>query len=221
MPRSAISFNVPSKIWTGFRTQTDALFLSRAPFLDHMIASELPHLREDLDGLKLSLRAKRHIAGQMKRQGVISVNIEVRPQTAAALREAAQAHNLVRDAFIARLLVFLRSSDALLKHLDVPRTARNPQGGWVLEEMPSSPLKAMEAVRDDPLFYVRNHILEAWEVGVYRVPLPRNLDWAACYLDDEEIPGTTAYRRQKKLGEELLAMFEDDAKPKSAKGKHK
>lgn len=123
MPKTAISFNVPPKLWAAFKAQTDGLFLSRAPFLDYMVANELPHLRTELGGLNLSLRAKRYIAGAMKKQGPISVNIEVQPATAEALREAAQAHNLVRDAFMARLLIFLRSTDAFLKYLEVPRIA--------------------------------------------------------------------------------------------------
>lgn len=209
MPKTAISFNVPPVLWEAFKAQADGLFLSRAPFLDYMIANELPHLRNELDGLKLSLRAKRHIAGAMKRQGPTSVNIDVRPETAAALREAMQVHNLVRDAFMTRLLIFLRSTDAFLKYLDVPRIASSRGTDAYLEEMPASPLSAMEAVRDDPLFYVRFHVEAVHEVGIYRVPLPRQLDWAACYLADEDIPGTAAYRRQQKLGKELLAMLDD------------
>jgi hypothetical protein len=209
MPKSAISFNVPPKLWEAFKVQTDGLFLSRAPFLDYMVANELRHLRTELNELKLSLRAKRHIAGAMKKQGPTSVNIEVRPETAEALREATQAHNLVRDAFIARLLIFLRSTDAFLKYLEVPRIATSRGTDAYLEEMPASPLKAMEAVRDDPLFYVRFHVEAVHEVGIFRVPLPRQLDWAACYLADEDIPGTAAYRRQQKLGNELLALLED------------
>lgn len=209
MPKTAISFNVPPKLWEAFKKQTDELFLSRAPFLDYMVASELPYLRTELSGLKLSLRAKRHIAGAMKRTGPVSVNIEVRPETAEALREATQAHNLVRDAFMARLLLFLRSTDAFLKYLEIPRIASSRGTDAYLEEMPSSPLKAMEAVRDDPLFYVRHHVEYAWETGIYRLALPRQIDWAACYLADEDIPGTAAYRRQQKLSNELLAMLED------------
>lgn len=222
MPKTAISFNVPPKLWGAFKKQTDELFLSRAPFLDYMVANELPHLRTELDGLQLSLRAKRHIAGAMKRTGPVSVNIDVRPETAEALREATQAHNLVRDAFMARLLILLRSTDAFLLHLEVPRIASSRGTDAYLEEMPASPLKAMEAVRDDPLFYVRHHVEAIHESGIYRVPLPRQLDWAACYLPDEDIPGTAAYRRQQKLGNELLAMLEDapattPAKPRRTK----
>lgn len=37
MPKAAIGFNVPPKLWVAFKTQTDELFLSRAPFLDYMV----------------------------------------------------------------------------------------------------------------------------------------------------------------------------------------
>ena len=209
MPKSAISFNVPPKLWEAFKEQTDALFLSRAPFLDYMVRRELMHLRSDLSGLKLSLRAKRHIAGAMKRQGPVSVNIEVKPETAEALREVTHEHNLVRDAFMSRLIIFLRSTDAFLKLIEVPRIATSRGTNMGLEEMPSSPLGAMEAVRDDPLFYIRAHVESSYELGIYRLPLPRKLDWAACYLADDEIPGTAAYRRQKKQDDELLALLEE------------
>jgi len=209
MSKTAISFNVPPRLWNAFRKQTDALFLSRAPFLDCVLASELHHLRTELEGLRLTMRAKRHIAGAMKREGPVSVNIEVRPQTANALREAVRAHNLVRDAFMSRLLLFLRSTDALLEMLEVPRIAASGFNYAHLEEMPASPLGAMEAVRNDPLFYVRANLQSLHQTGIYLVLLPRQLDWAACYLEDELIPGTAAYRRSERRIREMRALFED------------
>jgi hypothetical protein len=220
MSKTSISFNIPPKLWESFKSQADNLFLSRAPFLDYMLSNELPHLRAELDGLRLSTRAKRHIAGAMKRMGPTSVNIDVRTETAAALRDAMDAHNLVRDAFMSRLIIFLRSTDAFLRYLDVPLVAHGRNMGISLDEMPASPMRAMEAVRDDPLFYVRAHVEHVHECGIYRVSLPRDLDWAACYLPDEAIPGTAAHRKQLKLSNELLAMLSDDipaAKPARAK----
>jgi hypothetical protein len=216
MPKTTISFNVPPKLWSAFKTQTDSLFLSRAPFLDDMVRRELRELRSELRGLRLSLRAKRHIAGAMKRTGPVSVNIEVRPETAEALREATHEHNLVRDAFMSRLVVFLRSTDAFLKLLGLPLVATSAGTAANLEEMPSSPLGAMEAVRDDPLFYIRHHVEAHYKTGIYQLRLPQELDWAACYLPDEEIPGTAAQRRQQKKHDALLAMVSDDVPPRHA-----
>jgi hypothetical protein len=198
MSKQPISFNVPPKLWEPFRRQTEGLSFSRASFLDDMIRAELPNLREDLAGLRLSTRAKRFIAGEVKRTGPVSVNIEVQPETADALREAEKEHNLVRSAFMSRLILLLRSSDALLDLLQVPRTTqRVPGAGAWLEELPSSPMKAMEAIRDDPLFYVRWRVKENWGQGVYRLDLLQ-FPWATCYLDDEQVPGTAAYRKRRK-----------------------
>ena len=213
MTKTAISFRVPEKLWDAFKTQTDELFLSRAPFLNYMVRRELNYLRDDLVGMKLSTRAKRHISGQLKRTGAKSVNIEVEPETAEALRATVAEHNLVRDAFMCRLIIFLRSTDTLLKHLEVPRYATSKGSGSYLEEMPSSPLGAMEAVRDDPLFYVRSHVQEGWQCGVYRVQLPRSADWAACYLDDELVPGTRSHRKKQKEDDEMFALVDMPATP--------
>lgn len=209
MPKTAISFNVPPKLWAAFKTQADDLFLNKAPFLDYMVSRELRELRVELAGLKNSLRAKRHIAGAMKRTEPTSVNIEVRPETADALREATHAHNLVRDAFMTRLIIFLRSTDAFLKLIEVPRVATSRVSNMGLEEMPSSPMKVMEAVRDDPLFYIRAHVEAYYELGIYRMPLPRAWDCAACYLPDESVEGTAARRRQKKEDAEMMALLDD------------
>ena len=208
MPKTSISFRVPPKLWSDFKEQTDRLFLSRAPFLDHMVANELPHLREDLKGVKLSARTKRYIAGELKRKEPVSVNIEVRPSTAEALRDAIEGHNLVRDAFMCRLIIFLRCTKELRRLLELPSYAsdRGLPGG--LEEMPISPLEAMEAVRDDPLFYIRAHIEHYEGAGVYSVLLPRSLDWAACYLPGERVRNTGAFKKAAREAEKLQALFD-------------
>ena len=212
-----ISFRVPPGLWQAFALQANQLFLSRAPFLDHMIARETPHLAEDLAGRKLSVAAKRHISGMLKKEGAqtASVNIEVTRETATALNQIIRDSNIVRDAFICRLIIFLRGSDSLLKNLGVPLEVKtNIHGsGHItgLEAMPSSPLKAMEAVRDDPLYYIREHVTNNWGTGIYTVQLPRALDWAACFIEDKDVPGTEAYKVDQRLSAEMFALLERDA----------
>lgn len=208
MPQPAISFRVPDKLWDAFKVQTDSLFISRAPFLNYMVKRELVHLREDLAGVTLSMRAKRHISGRLKSLGARSRNIEVDADTADALRAAMAEHNLVRDAFMCRLIIFLRSTDTLLKYLDLPRYATDRGISSMLEEMPASPLRAMEAVRDDPLFYIRSHLHHVHGCGVYRVQLPHEHNWAACYLEDEYVDGTRAFRKQQKGIEKAFALLD-------------
>ena len=80
-----------------------------------------------------------------------------------------------------------------------------------LEEMPSSPLKAMEAVRDDALYYIRHHVQQNWACGIYKVDLPPALVWTACFLEDESVPGTKAQKRNEKAMAELFNALEVEA----------
>ena len=111
MALQKISFKVPPGLWESFSSQAGSLFLARAPFLNHMISIETKELEADLKERRLSLRAKRHISGRLKQQGAKSVNIEVEQATAIALNRVVQECNLVRDAFLCRLIIFLRGSD--------------------------------------------------------------------------------------------------------------
>jgi len=199
MSKTPVSFRVPTKLWEGFTSQANALFLNRGPFLDHMLSVELPHLQEDLKGLALSMRAKRFISGAIKKEVPLSpnVNIEVHTDTANLLRALAKEHNLVRDAFFCRLLVLLRCSDTLLEYLKVPPHASDRGLNVLLEEMPTSPMKALEAVRDNPLYYLREHVEHIHGCGLYRVALP--IPTLHCYIEDEHVAGTRANARLSKL----------------------
>lgn len=211
MATPKISFKVPPGLWQGFSQQAAGLFLSRATFLNHMIAAETHHLKNDLAGRALSLRAKRHISGMLKKRGAKSVNIEVEQSTAEQLNNVVRECNLVRDAFLCRLIVFLRGSDSLLKHLEIPLQISQGRLTYGLESMPTSPLKAMEAVRDDPFYYIRCHVLELWKCGIYNVSLPRKLDWMACYLEDKDVPNTSAYKKDQREMAEVFDLLEGKA----------
>lgn len=203
MSKTKISFNVHALLWERFREQTDGLFLARAPFLDYVLSRELEQLCLELGNLRLSARGKRHVIGLVGREDRTSVNIEVRSETADALREAMRKHNLARDAFMNRLLLLLRCSDGLLSKLDLPLHLNRSTVRASLEEVPLSPLGAMEGVRDDPLYYMRWQVEATHGCGLYMLELPRGLEWATCFLPDERVPNTKAYiQRQKRL--ELL-----------------
>lgn len=194
MPKQKTTFRVHPHLWAAFMKQTESLFLNRAAFLDNVLQREVRELRAEMQGRVLSVAAKRYISGQLKRQGAKSVSVELRRETVADLDAAVASANLVRDAVFNRILIFLRSSDALLKHLGIPQHSekvRTAQG------MPTSPLKAMENLRDDPLYYIRTSLEEAedWS-GIYSIQIAYDdsFDWAACYIADEAVPGTAEYR---------------------------
>lgn len=212
MSKSSISFRVPRALWNRFKEQTDALFLSRAPFLDHVLQVELQQLTNDLDGVKLSTRTKRYIANTLCNfdRDSVSVNIEVSADTANKLKAVMAKHNLVRDAFMSRLIVFLRAKKAILDELEVPSHLTSA-GNWAkagLPDMPTSPMRAMEEVLEDPLYYLRAYVRHRWGQGLYTIELSPGYDWLACVLSPERVKGTPAQRRLAKQNAELSRLME-------------
>lgn len=190
-----ITVKVYERLWDNFAKQTEALYLKRDAFLNHVIWRETPELAKDMAGKKLSLLARRHIARELNKLVTIPVNIVLEEEVAKALDQVVEDGNLVRDAFINRLLMWLRSQDALLNSLEIPLLVNGLKGQ---QSLPVSPLKAMEEVRDDPFYYIRNALKEAGE-GLYSIDLPPILTPAmiiglSCYLDDEKVPGTETYK---------------------------
>lgn len=204
---TAITARFYAPMYSDFDRQLNDALLRRDAFLDRMIAGEIPHLREDLAGKKLSSAGKRFIAGKLKSMGkkgdpeLKQVSIAVRPSTAQALRSATRNHNLVRDAFLNRLITLLRSSDQLLDSLDLPKVVKNDWRDGSAP-MPTSPLKAIEATEWDPLYYLRNACHQRHGCGLYALDFPESVIGFSCFLDDDRVPGTPAHA--KRIASETL-----------------
>ncbi|MFH1987421.1 MAG: hypothetical protein ABIK25_07330 [Pseudomonadota bacterium] len=194
-----ITARVDEALWESFSDQLDDLFIKKGPFLNYMIRREAPHLAADLKDKVLSTKAKRYIANELARRRPITVSIEVQKETADLINGIVDAHNIVRDAFINRLIIFLRSSEGLVKKLELPTMIDSRELGG-LESFPVSPLRTLECVRDDPLFYIRT-FLEQTDEGIYTVSLGPKHIWTECFIDDFEVPGTKANRQMKLISE--------------------
>lgn len=182
-------------MYAKFLKQLAAMPLLKDAFIEHMILSELPNLEEDLAGKVNSEAAHHYIAGNLKRMGpkdkeLEPVSIKVAMSTARKLRKATERHNLCRDAFINFLLTCIRGEDRFLKHLGF--STRVGSIGWQagVEDMPTSPLKAIEVSLADPLYYIRSECRERYSCGLYALDLPPQLHGFACYVPDHLVPGT-------------------------------
>lgn len=206
MAAKKITFQVPVTLWASFTVQTKKLFLNRAPFLDHMLAMEIPRVSSDLGNFVMSPKARRYISGELAKADAKAVNIEIRAETARALEEVVKKHGLVRDALICRLIIFLRGSDALFKYLEMPNNTDKFRGG--VTGMSTSPMKALEDIYGDPLYYIRAHLLNTQECGIYDCELPRSWDWVVCRIKDEDVRGTKANIQMKQEQARDAALFE-------------
>lgn len=208
MNQTKITVKIHARMLLAFDRQIDQLFLKRDAFLNAMIKGEIEHLAEDMEGKRLTPRAKRYIAGELKRMGTTQVNVVVDKSTADALNAVVEASNMVRDAFINRLIMLLRSSGPLLSYLDLPQTITERDFGAGVEPMPTSPMTAMEAVHTDPLHYLRTACKRQHQTGLYLVDLPPSYAGFSCYMEDSSVPGTPAYEQVQK---DVQAMLDDYA----------
>ena len=192
MPTTKLTFKIHSLLMASFNKQLRELHIVRDGFLNDMIRVETRHLAEDMEGKRLSNEARSFVAGSLKRLGTTTVNVVVDQEVAKSLNDIVERHNLVRDAFLNRLIMFLRGSPALLNYLEIPQKVIGRNFDSIVEPMPTSPLKAIEEAQSDPLYYIRTSVRERDQTGLYLVPLPRQYLGFSCFLDDYLVPGTKA-----------------------------
>lgn len=222
METTKITVKIYQPLLRDFDRQIDALFIKRDAFLNAMIREEVPRLKEDVAGRRNSAEAKRHISGALKRLGTQSVNVVVDKVTAEGLNAVIKEANIVRDAFVNRLIMMLRSSPQLLQWLDLPEFITGSAYSGGVEPMPTSPMRALESIHSDPFYYLREACEERHGTGLYLIDLPAKLAGFACVLDDSMIPGTKAHETAAREAEKMLAelaSLEDDAFGGVGKGK--
>ncbi len=207
------SFFAP--MYADFNRQMERALLRRDAFLDQILEREIPHLTADLAGKRQSKAAHQYVSrqltemGERKTENLVGVSISLRHETADKLRKVVAEHNLVRNAFLNYVVALLRSSDALLTSLDLPKYVAQVRS---TEDMPTSPLSAILEVQNDPLHYLRAACEERHECGLYDLPLSTWMHGFSCYLSDEDVPATAAFdARVAKTNRDLDLRGELDA----------
>lgn len=184
-------------------------FIKRDSFLNHMIKLETPQLERDMKGLKLSNSTRRYISGELKRLGTKTLNVVVDKETSEKLKKVVVKTNIVRDSFINRLILLLLPPETILQYLGIPtQTTDDIYFGY--DDISTIPLKGINTILTDPLFYLRTAIEYTSDEGIYSLSLPKNLVGMSCYLENKEIPGTKEFLENeiamKELSETLRNM---------------
>ncbi|WP_347986222.1 hypothetical protein [Methylomonas sp. AM2-LC] len=192
MNTTKISIKIYEPLLSAFDSQLDRVFFKRDAFLNNILKTEIKKLDKEMEGKRLSREARRYISQELRRLGTKNINIVVEKDVADFLNEIIDRHNMVRDAFMNRLFLFLRSSDKLLSYLDIPPTIDDPDLRHC-ESMPTSPLYAIESVISDPFFYIENAVRKQYNTGIYLLELPPERIGFSCFLDDSQVPGTKEF----------------------------
>lgn len=209
MEKTKITVKIYEPLLRSFDSQLAGLCIKRDAFVNKMLRIETVELARELKGKRLSSAARRYIAGELKRLGTVPVNIVVDKAVATELNAVVQEANIVRDAFINRLIIFLRSNSKVLKALKLPEGVDQSEFNESIEAMPTSPLRAMEAAQQDPLGYLRLACEERHNSGLYLLRMSPSMDGVACYLDDTEVPGSEAAMEMEAALKDLEAALND------------
>ena len=206
MNTTKITLKIRNDILEGFNQRLDSCFLKRDAFLNYMLKSETQHLRDEMQGLKLSAMARRYISHQLMYMEKTTINVVVEKETAEDLKQVLRETNIVRDAFANRLMLMLISPDSLLRLLGLPvettdYSLRSP------EPMPTSPLASILAAIGDPFYYFRSALMGTGE-SIYRLRLPERFESLACYLEDAYVPETEAWHQRIAGEKTLLEMWD-------------
>jgi hypothetical protein len=130
-------------------------------------------------------------------------------ETADALDKVVAEANMVRDAFINRLIMFVRSSAFLP---EVPRAPGIRHGIGIRVDRAADADEPTQSHGGDPC---RSAVLpsrsseERHETGLYLLDMPPQLVGFSCYLDDALVPGTERYEEAQREVEELLRELDD------------
>jgi hypothetical protein len=187
--------------------------LKRDAVMDWVISGEIDHIQRDLEGKRLSSKARRFISGRIKKAPTVQASFALRKSTADALNAVVAEHNLVRDSLIGWMIAMLAARPSLLEALNLPKSEHDIRKLSIFLEGPS--LTALDAIQEalcDPFFYLR-HACEEWHgVGLYALELPANLTIVTCFLTDERVPGTKAHRAKEQFEDWMSTMisFPDD-----------
>lgn len=191
MARSKITVKVFALLLKDFDARLRALHIKRDAFLEHVISKELPYLEKDLEGKCLPPKVRQYIARKLKRMGTVQINLLIDKATAERLNEIVSRTNISRDAFINRIIFFLRASDNLLQHFGLPSTADDAMFAGLISPLPLGYLDAISLAHRDPLLLLRLAIKKRFEIGLNLLDLPEAFVAFACYLDESVVLAAT------------------------------
>lgn len=193
MNQTKLTFSVFKGVEQRLKKSLDQLFIKRDGFIEHLINTELPNLKDAMAGLKNSPSARAFINKSMdKKRLTTTITVVVKKSLASKLKQVIDEHNLSRDAFINRMLIFTLLNAKQLEALGIERTASEIESRIdFVDAIPTSPMEAFSYWMDDPLFLIRES-LKLTEENMYLIDLDclkSNLNtMTACYFPNEQLP---------------------------------
>lgn len=187
MAKVKISLRVHTELFSKFTDEVTSLSLKRDEMLERLIVREMPELRKELNGKKLSKKAATHISTALKGMNVKTVSIALSSETAKFLKEICNETGVLKDPFINRLILFFLSEDPLLNTLEIEKDIYNSGQSAPFS---ISPLKALQEAMYDPFHYLRTQCEEKYS-AFYLIRIPKlntseYYDGFSCFIEEQD-----------------------------------
>jgi hypothetical protein len=225
MPRAKLTIAIWDRLFSLLEERTETCHQRRDSLLEHVIALEIDHLRDDLPQAN-SGPARSHIEHHLKlllTDAKKQMSLSLSPETALKLEAVCREKNVPRESFLNRIILLLVAKPAFLDDALFGLDPQDAHGIRVkiknefslnLElENGFAPLPMISSILIDPFWGYRamTEVLSNdgdEDYTLYGMAFrDRSLIGLNCYLPDSEIPGTQEYlATQTRLGQILAEL---------------
>lgn len=190
--KQKVSFQIAVVLLELLNNQLKEIPISRDLFFSNLLKKECEFLAISLKGKRLTDEVKIHIAERLRgmERGTKPVSMVIDSTVVSRLNEIVAESNIVRDAFINRLIYLLVRAEKLTGKDVIGFDEDEP-----IPFIPSNPLQWIKQVSSDPLCYVR----DSFRNDTYLGQLSGVLVGLTCYAEDlSDLPGTGEYEKRMK-----------------------
>ncbi|MBE0472503.1 MAG: hypothetical protein IBX55_23720 [Methyloprofundus sp.] len=171
-----VSFRVVKTLHDEFSKKLIHLSLKRDSFLNQVLKNEITRMGQELQGTRLSDSFKRVTSSKLAANELVLVNVVLQEQVADQLNILVKHHNLVRDAFINRIIFFLLCKDGFMRRMEVPSYVEGDALNNYSNAIPVAPFDLLEITLSDPLFFIRQYL----KSGLYNFNFLEDGDAYSC-----------------------------------------
>lgn len=171
-----VSFRIAKNLHDEFSQKLNRLSLKRDSFLNRVLEREIARLELELKGTRLSDSFKRVTSSKLAVKDLIMVNVVLQEHVVDELNRVVEQHNLVRDAFINRVILFLLCTDGFMRLMNIPSYVEGDVLNKYSNAIPVTPFDLLEITLSDPLFFIHEYL----QTGLYNFNFYNDGDAYSC-----------------------------------------
>ncbi len=154
--QTKVTFKLITSIHKSLVERLKAISMKRDAFINLVLKTELDELTKELDGKQLSPKIKGLISSDFNGRDTTLVSMTLDSEVAARLNEIVEKSNIVRDAFMNRLMYLILCPEKLMQEWNLEKDISIGDVNQLnAGALPTNPLDFLTLTIKDPLFFLR------------------------------------------------------------------